>query len=387
MKRKTFNQIYLLFFAVLFISFATGDSVYAFGLLDKVKKSTGDVLLQKETKPKSKSSVGNVEEMMAEIFRKIMPANNIEARGRSMIIDAMITVRTTEKIISETSLISGYISRMTDSLVKLKEGEKITVQSAKNLQEKLLQNKQLHKKTCEKFSALRADTKIQKQKLEDTKPQSKDLIEKTNSLGNKDVKNDYLNKIGSNVKNIQEKSSELDSIFQKDVLSFYMEAENMEKKRIEFSNNFVRPAIKGIGYTVGYMKGLIDDYPKIDRLIKKIEKKSKKNGKELITEGIKVLGVLAIQQDSIRKLIMQLKEDPLNNLQNIKELKKLTKDIVFYIQTIKKYNAAIKKVNEHLSVAANNISSVNSSLRNANNHSRQILDGITTAYAKVLSEL
>jgi len=382
------SQFLFLLLVIIFVSFITTNDTYAFGFLDNVKKNTGG-LLSSPKKSGSESKVENVEDLMSDIIREIMPANNIESRGRSMLVDALITVKTTEKIMSDTTALSGYISKMTDSLVKLSHGETIIVDSAKDFQNSFIQQNNNFSITCNDLNALKKETEKEGQNVSDTKRSlSEAIVDKANrAITKTNETNNQFDEIDKNVSNIEKNAYQLNSDFQGDVLRFYAESDSFEKKLEKFSNTYVRPAIKGIGYTVGYMKGLTSDFPKIKRSIEIINKKAKKNGQELITEGVKVLGILAIQKDNIQKLIMQLKEDPINNLNNINKLKKISDDIFFFIKTINKYNTAIKNVNEQLNIAANNIASVNNRLRNANIHSKQILDGITNAYTNVLNKL
>jgi len=390
MRRKSFTTLLLLFTAsILLEAFASINCVYAFGSFSNPLKSVEGVVSPKK-KTGSETKVENVEDLMSGILKEILPANNIEARGREMLSDALVTVEITNKLVSDTAQISKYISDMTDCLVKLKNGERdVIVVSAENFQQQFIEQGKKHTDAINQLSSYKNKANLESQKVSDTiKPQSKGLMENPNlaKTTGPNIQQQLLGESKDHLTNIENKTNEVNQMFQGDVLSFFNDANTFEKKIEEFSTQYVRPAIEGIGFSVGFMKGLQKDFPSIIRSIEKIEKKSQKNGQALIVEGVKVLGILAIQKDKIQELIQKIKTDPLN-LRYLEKLTTISIDILFFIDTINKYNTAIKKVNEQLSIAVVNIKSVQHRLRDANTHSNRILDGITNAYANALSKL
>jgi len=398
MKMKRFQLLrsacILTVFAVITMT-APGNS-YGFGFKIKspvksltknpVQNLTGD-----NSEKDEETAIEDIEDTMTKILRNMSAAKKIEEYGNNMLAISYFSIIESNKIFEKSNELIEVTANMVTQIANIEDGSTVLNSNAEKF---FKQSREVDKKYDGYIATLKCYKKDLDDKEQENGPCSEvgkkkeSITEVTStlqgSLGTANVdderRNEELDKISNEIKVIE---NNVDAAKENAQFLFDEFAKNADstKQAVEnFSKNFVWPAINDIGTAVGFMKELQTMFPAIYDQMDKIDAFVKKNGKLLVMEGLKMTAILALQNKKIKQLTEQLLKNPLKHSKNIKKLKTIAGDVLYFTKVIKSHKNAVDQVNKNLDITISMLRAMQPKVKSANKSAGMVLKAIENAY-------
>jgi hypothetical protein len=151
-----------------------------------------------------------------------------------------------------------------------------------------------------------------------------------------------------------------------------------------FITDLVFPTTENLAYSREFVESTTELFPIIIKRLDEIDKEASKAGQEIVKQGVITVASLVLQQKKISGLISDLKSDPLGNAGNIKKLKDVLDQVMFFMNTLRSHNENIEKVNGVLAGFIGTIKSSESSFKEIGIMAGDVLAALDDAIAVVL---